>query len=171
MNSMKKILFLLTGLILLGAGCVNKDEVNQLIKQNQDLQLQLAKQQQASEEKNEFDLQSKCAGEGKKFYNQYKKDSESETAGYISHWNKTLKKCFVSLSSMFWVNGQEDSSKVVYDALEGKLYGSFMVVRDVPLASQKPFDCEMNSDGTDQSYKPCYSEAEFNSYENSLMNN
>ena len=167
-NKMKQFLFGCVVVFLAGflAGCGSSGKINQLEKQNQDLQAQVDKQQQASD----FDLQAKCSSQAQKVFQEGGYDMNIMDS-YTNHWNKNLNKCFVLIMSGSTTDGVLSSSKILLDALEGKAYGDLIVKRDKKIWEQTPLICEMIDDGNQSNMKVCNSEAEFDNFADSYMNN
>ena len=102
------------------------------------------------------DLQSKCAVEAETFFVS-QKNSMLNYSDYIyrSHWNKSLNKCFIELTSNNY------HAKIIFDAVENKGYGIF---------GGSSNSCVISPDGISETKQIC-SAAQFTSYENSLMSN
>jgi hypothetical protein len=160
---MKRI-FMLLPFLLIAAAC-DSPQVAQLHRENADLKTQTSQQQAASQ----FDLSAKCADESSNFYKDFSKGiTNDHLISYTDHWNRNLNKCFILITDWFMYSGQPESSKDLFDVLEGKSYGSFLTVRTL---GQKPLDCEMSADGSANNTKFCASQDEFDSFANPYMNN
>ncbi len=112
--------------------------------------------------------QQKCADEAFKFF----KDNEpnSNNTDYINHWNRKQNKCFIEIQTSYISNGNPANTEFLYDALEGKQYGWFSIVRDKKLSEQIPTICEMYVDGNASSDKTCTNETWYNSFVELYMN-
>ncbi len=78
-----------------------------------------------------LDLQEKCAKQARE---QFKNDGwgEQKMAGYSSHYNDKLNKCFVWILATTVDNatGNITTSQILEDAFEGKVFGSYIWVSD-----------------------------------------
>jgi hypothetical protein len=116
---MKKAIQVLSLFVLVVAlgGCSYKNDSNQITqlqKQNQDLQIQLAKQPPISD----LDLQAKCSAKAKDFFDNYKQQNlgYNDIYGYENHYNSKLGKCYILIRG----DGPNGSSNQLWDAYENK---------------------------------------------------
>ena len=112
--NMKKILILLAGLILTGAGCnyqiVSKTYVSTSTPQRASL-----------------DDQSKCAKQAEYVFKDlgYKDTSDGSKNNYLNHYNNSLGICFIQINSWSNINGNFMEQNFLSDAFEGKSYADF----------------------------------------------
>ncbi len=79
-----------------------------------------------SELKNNYSLERKCTERADFFYKQGDyANQDGFSSFYINHWNKKLEKCFIEITTTS-LNSNGFESIDVFDAFEGKHYGSFI---------------------------------------------
>ncbi len=121
---------------------------------------------------NSFLYQEKCAHAAKDFYttNDYSKNN-SLSDGYISHYNKSLNKCFIEFSNGLGNSGTDIFYELA-DAVEGIEYGEIKL-------TYKPNEktlgwCTLytsgNRNSTDSNSKSCNSKTEFDNFVKPYMN-
>lgn len=121
--------------------------------------------QQIEQANNSFSYQERCASAANNFYTKNGFDENNSVHnGYISHWNKSLDKCFIELS-----NGLGDS--IIYelaDAVEGTEYGEIQWT--IP-NEDKPGWCMLypSGSGVESSSKSCNSKTEFDNFVKTYM--
>lgn len=71
-------------------------------------------------------LQTRCADRAGYFYKQggYEKDIQGFFTSYINHWNKTLEKCFIQVTTTSLDEGS--MSIDLFDVFEGKHYAAYI---------------------------------------------
>jgi hypothetical protein len=122
----------------------------------------------------DIDLQEKCASQAKRAFEQSGYQN-NEMAGYFNHYNHKLGKCFVETQSTDakTTPGTIWTYKVLSDAYEGKIYGTYSwhTVENKKYWEVPPFDCSMYPDGNDSSLKICKSDAEFDNFGSTFLEN
>lgn len=88
-----------------------------------------------------LEVQSKCAEHAYKTF--VRKGFISDDTSYISHFNSTLKKCFIVTRSLYISKEGSAISHQLFDAIEGKQYGNFAIYVPVSRKQEeiKPIDC------------------------------
>jgi hypothetical protein len=129
---------------------------------------------------NNIDSQQKCADQAEKTFKENYSDAVNGST-YYDHWNIKLNKCFIFVISEFpgYINGgvqRLGHDEALYDAFEGVNYGDYTYYTSPTdiLSKHEFFSCSVVKDvfatGSD-SQEPCKSEAEFEAYASTLMNN
>lgn len=156
---------ILIGSIILG-GFYYASEAN---KQSSIERQQQVKAVQEQVNNNNFSYQEKCAGDSTKFFDKYIQGSaRSISDGYVSHYNQSLNKCFIELSS-----GVGTSNDIIYelaDAVEGTEYGE---IEWTPPNENKPGWCTLypSGNGVSSDFKSCNSKIEFDNFAKPYMKN
>ena len=158
---MKRV-FLLLPILLIAAAC-DSSQVAQVQRENADLKSQASQQQQ-------FDLSAKCADQAATFYKDFTKDQTgSQSFSYTNHWNKSASRCFILVTGANVTTDKWYSSEDLFDAIEGKSYGSFSIQLTT---DAKPLFCEMNPSGNISGMPQiCHSQEEFDNFVTPYMNN
>ena len=114
--------------------------------------------------------QQNCSSEASKAYKELGYSSNDIGSSYTNHWNERLSRCLMEIQNSTSPSGTLMTSKDLSDVLEGKEFASFTVIRDKKLWEQKPVLCEMYPDGKQDDVKFCNSEAEFDAFVSSYLN-
>lgn len=115
-----------------------------------------------------LDLQIKCSEQAKKAFVQSGLKA-NDLAAFQSHYNATLKKCFIDTSNTSVYGKTTWNYRNIYDAIEGKEYGIYIWHTD-PIKKYwevPPIKCEVESLQGEQQY--CNSEKEFSKLVNIYM--
>jgi hypothetical protein len=113
-----------------------------------------------------------CADQARKYFaDDTKQIDPTINASYSDHWNNSVEKCFIDILSSKppapGLAGDTQSSEVIFDAIEGTLYGQIWFTDD-SLLPQDMQECEISHDGI-SSTVPCNSRTEFNQFADVLM--
>lgn len=167
---MRRKFLVILPFFLLAAGCNNSSQVSQLQQENAQLQTKLDNQQQ----ENSFNLQSQCSDAADKWFvkNGYAKN-QSVGTGYVSHWNKSLQKCFIEFSyeDANYSFGYDNMSYTLLDVLESKQYAEESWNKVTSLDGKKLLDCELYPNGDQSNIQVCKSQTEFDNYVKPFMDN
>ena len=124
---MLRLRTIVLGLTLLPISGCNDDKIVQLEKQNEELKVQMVKQNAAAD----FDLQAKCSNAAKTWFNtNYAGLSREKTTSYLdytNHYNKASNKCFISVGyhRTVGMDGSWMSDYSLWDIYENNQYGRF----------------------------------------------
>jgi hypothetical protein len=137
-------------------------------------------QQKKQTVSNDIDSQQKCADRSAWFFKSegYSDTTIVDTSSYFDHWNQSLNKCFILIesSSHFDSNsvGRTDTyDEILLDAFSAQTYGEInsSQVEGNFLATKTVNGCNINEDFVGASSTNCTTQAEFDNYADSLMNN
>ena len=100
--------------------------------------------------------QVQCEKYARAFY----KEVDYNNADYSSHYNTGMKKCFVAIHSSQWNSGMLWTTNQLYDAVERRIYGSYMWHNDAVKKywEVEPVECYVKTSGEK---KFCKSDYEF----------
>ena len=117
---------------------------------------------------NDFLNQQRCAESASKMF--IKEGFNKNSSDYISHWNKSLNKCFINSSDRLVNAHNTDIAENLADAEEGVIYAEIQWT--IP-NQNKPYYCELYSNGNinDTNSTSCNSKEEFDTFINSFLNN
>jgi hypothetical protein len=157
---MKALVMLLFAAVIV-VSCVVYTKESKIIEQNRaiaDLNKEIGDIKRA---RSMFDSQERCAEQARKTFDDlgYKK---KPSAGYENHYNETMNKCFIAISDTEpSTAGAFFTSRMVFDALEGKTYGEYMWRSDKKKKFWEvpPFMCRVTSPSGEQ--HRCQSDEEF----------
>jgi hypothetical protein len=110
-------------ILVIVAGCDHEARLTNLENDNQDLQAEIGKNAKNAD----FDLQSKCAGDARTWFNDtWSRDKDTILLDYTNHYNKRSNQCFILVEYHYhldknrsWVNDMN-----LYDVYENAKYGN-----------------------------------------------
>ena len=105
-------------------GC-DTERVTSLEKENQELKEKIQKQENAAAD---LDSQAKCGRDAKIYFHEnWPSDEKTMNLDFTNHYNRSLNKCFVLVSDLFWIkkNSQSAFISVLQDVYENDAVGQF----------------------------------------------
>jgi hypothetical protein len=125
----------------------------------------------ASSQQRNLAMQATCSDEARKYY-------ETDTAkldpgvdsNYTDHWNSSLGKCFVEITSSYNTGNSQtpvSNNIEIDDAIEGTLYGTINYSSGGGTPPSNDVACEIHYDTSNP--VQCSSVSEFNRYAEQLM--
>lgn len=167
---MKCLIVAFAALVVLTA-CTDKERLDKLQKQNQELQAQIVKERSSVAE---YDLQAKCSKDARAWFqtNWLPADKDTVLLDHTNHYNKTQNKCFAIVEYHFntgklasWANYM-----TLWDIYENSKYGEFREVHTNSIVDGK-FQGDDRLDSCQVAGQQCKSVEEFNNLTRPYMSN
>jgi hypothetical protein len=108
----------------------------------------------------EFNLRARCSEQARKAFGEMGY-SKNDVAGYENHYNKAFNRCFIFVNSIKTEAGKVTQVRSLFDAFEGKEYGSFILQAETRGSAPEaaPLQCDFTFPSGEQ--KHCQSAREF----------
>lgn len=166
---MPKCLVIVAGIILLlSLGCGDRERIDRLEKQNQELKDEVKKAQASTD----YDMQVKCSRDAKAWFNDnWERDKGTLLLTYTNHYNKAQNKCFELVEYHYDIaNGASWVGDIMlWDVYENTRYGNVSVTH---MVYYKPVVSSEESVGTCEVFgTKCSSVDDFNKLVQPYMNN
>jgi hypothetical protein len=154
--------------LLLSSGCDDRERIDRLEKQNQELKEEVKKSQASTE----YDMQAKCSRDAKAWFNEnWQRDKGTTLLTHTNHYNKAQNKCY-ELTEWHYEVGDGPSwvgDITLWDVYENTKYGHVSVTHMIyfkPVASTNESVGACEVFGT-----KCSGVEEFNTLVQPYMNN
>jgi alpha-mannosidase len=113
---------MVAALVLIPLGC-NDDRIAKLEKENKELRSAQSDRDRVAD----YDLQEKCAKDGRAWFNEnWSRDKSTLLLDYHNHYSKRLNKCFIEVEYHYGSGGSDWTSNItIYDIYENGEYAQF----------------------------------------------
>jgi hypothetical protein len=168
---MKYLIALVTALLALTA-CSDKERLDKLEKQNQELQAQILK---ARSSVADYDLQAKCSKDARAWFQSnwaFGGDKDTIILDHTNHYNRAQNKCFAIVEYHFntGVRASWANYMGLWDIYENSKYGEFREAHNNTMVDGK-FQAQDRVDECYVAGQTCKSVNEFNNLTRSFMSN